>query len=109
MSADHAQKYAEYLLGGNTSLTFVEAPVVHQDPSSNDCGMFPAFFLGIFLQDINHYSSKIKEVRFVIEIVYPVSYFTVCRKRIYGKLSGNKKAVAEWQLWQLEKGGASHI
>jgi len=67
------------------------------------------YSLNFTVNSISHYSSKIKEVRFVIEIVYPVSYFTVCRKRIYGKLSGNKKAVAEWQLWQLEKGGASHI
>ena len=63
-SKELALEYGKFVLGldDDKDIEYLEAPVIHQEPGSNDCGFYPAHFLNVILVDIDGSMEIIREV-----------------------------------------------
>jgi Ulp1 family protease len=71
-SRKHALAFGKHLLGLDPEVEIegIEVPVIHQSSGSNDCGFFPAYFLELFLSDVDYYIEQCLEVSKLSSTLY---------------------------------------
>jgi hypothetical protein len=99
---ERVRTFAQFALGkiqDRAQISYHEIPVPRQKAGSNDCGLWPAHFLGIFLEDSERF------IQYCCSVIYSISAIVSHADLPLKDLSGVDRASdTVRKLWRADEG-----